>query len=288
MNIPKQPTIQQGLTSASPIPTQIISNEEFTPIPQTRNQKHLDALIKAQSSEMANRLGMDRRTFLKTTGGMAVALLAMNQVFGKFFDILTAEAAEPEAFLTRRGEHFFIFDVQTHYVSSTFTNPGWRESLLALRQRANDMGLNAALSHDSKTMADLSWENFVKEVFLDSETSLALISTPPGPYPWTSVVPPKEMTHIRNEINRITDSQRMLAHGLVMPQLGQVDLDFMDQQHEVFQVDAWKCYTGAAPKGFNHGWWLHDEQIAYPMLEKAQKLGVPTPSASTKGCHLAQ
>ncbi|GJL56426.1 MAG: hypothetical protein NPIRA02_35580 [Nitrospirales bacterium] len=276
MKTDKHLTIQQGLTSTTPIPTQIISNEEFSPIPQTGHQDRVDSEIETQSTKLANRLGMDRRTFLKTTGGMAVALLAMNRVFGKFFDVLTVEAAEPDAFLAHRGENFFIFDVQTHYVSSTFATPGWRESLLALRKRANDMGLNAALAHDSKTMADLSWENFVKEVFLDSETSLALISTPPGPYPWTAVVPPKEMTHIRDEINRVTDSQRMLAHGLVMPQLGKVDLDFMDQQHEVFQVDAWKCYTGAAPKGFTHGWWLHDEQIAYPMLEKAQKLGVPT------------
>ena len=51
-------------------------------------------------------------------------------------------------------------------------------------------------------MADLSWENFIKEVFLDSETSVGLISTPPGPYPQEAVVPPKEMAHIRDEINR--------------------------------------------------------------------------------------
>lgn len=44
-------------------------------------------------------------------------------------------------------------------------------------------------------MADLSWENFVKEVFFDSETAIGLISTPPGPYPQEAVVPPKEMTH---------------------------------------------------------------------------------------------
>jgi predicted TIM-barrel fold metal-dependent hydrolase len=65
-----------------------------------------------------------------------------------------------------------------------------------------------------------------------------------------------------------------LAHGLVMPQLGRVDLDFMDQQAETLKVDAWKCYTGSPPKGFEHGWWLSDETVAYPMLEKAQALGI--------------
>lgn len=266
--------LKKGFTSDSPFPTRVVSNEEFSPLHQTNKQAHVDWLIHTISEKMSQRLGIDRREFLKTTGGMAVALLAMNQVFGKFFDILEVEAAEPHAFRERRGEPTFIFDVQTHYVSSTFKKEGWRQALLGLRRRARDMGLNPKLSTDTGTMDDLSWENYVKEVFLDSDTSLAMISTPPGPYPWESVVPPKEMTHIRDEINRLTESQRMLAHGLVMPQLGKVDLDFMDQQAETLKVDAWKCYTGAPPQGFNHGWWLSDEKIAYPMLEKAQRLGI--------------
>jgi len=147
-------TIQQGLTSNSPIPTRIISNEEFTPIPQTRLQHHVDHETETRSTQLATQLGMDRRTFLKTTGGMAVALLAMNHVFGKFFDVQAVEAAEPEAFLARRGGDIFVFDVQTHYVSSTFTNPGWRESLLSLRQRAKEMGLSPALAHDWKSMGE--------------------------------------------------------------------------------------------------------------------------------------
>jgi predicted TIM-barrel fold metal-dependent hydrolase len=82
------------------------------------------------------------------------------------------------------------------------------------------------------------------------------------------------MAHIRDEINRVTRSRRMLAHGLITPQLGQVDLDFMDRQAATLQVDAWKGYTGAAPKGFDRGWFVDDEKIAYPMLERARKLGV--------------
>ena len=82
------------------------------------------------------------------------------------------------------------------------------------------------------------------------------------------------MTHIRDEINRVTQSRRMLAHGLITPQLGQADLDFMDQQAATLKVDAWKGYTGAAPKGFDRGWFVDDEKIAYPMLERARKLGI--------------
>jgi hypothetical protein len=88
------------------------------------------------------------------------------------------------------------------------------------------------------------------------------------------VVPPKEMAHIRDEVNRLAGSQRMLAHGLATPQLGPADLDFMAMQDEQLKIDAWKCYTGSCPKGFDHGWWMDDEKLAYPMLEHARKLGV--------------
>ena len=205
----------------------------------------------------------------------------MNAVFGRFFDVLPVEAAQPDAFKERSGDRFFIFDVQVHYVGSAYDPQNEeagrkgavsKQALLNLRQRSQR--LNPKLASDRGTMADLSWENFVKEVFFDSETDLGLISTPPGPYPQQAVVPPREMTHIRDEINRITQSRRMLAHGLITPQLGQTDLDFMDQQAATFKVDAWKGYTGAAPKGFDRGWFVDDEKIAYPMLERARKLGV--------------
>ncbi len=274
MNKRKLTQLEQGYTSPSPLPTQVISNEEFIPPPQSFKQAQVEWLIDRTSKHLSSKLGINRREFLKTTGEMALAFLAMNQVFGEFFDVLDVEAAESQAVHALKGIPPFILNVQTHYVSSSFNQPGWKEGLLGLRRRAKEMGDNPELSGDTGTMAGLSWGNFIKEVFLDSDTSIGLISTLPGPYPWDSVVPPQEMTHIRDEINRITGSQHMLAHGLVMPQLGKVDLDFMDQQAETLHVDAWKCYTGSPPKGFEHDWWLSDERIAYPMLKKAQTLGI--------------
>ena len=66
----------------------------------------------------------------------------------------------------------------------------------------------------------------------------------------------------------------MLAHGLVTPQLGSADREFMALQAETLKVDAWKCYTGSPPKGGEHGWWMDDEKIAYPFWERTRKLGV--------------
>ncbi len=273
--------LRRGLRSEVPLPTRLVSNEEFPPLPQTPAQRAVEDRILADAGRLAPRLGLSRRDFLRTSGGMVTSLLAMNAVFGRFFDVLPVEAAEPAAFQERTGAPFFIFDVQVHYVGAGFDPHNEeahrkgavsKQGLLGLRQRSKR--LNPALASDRGTLADLSWENFVKEVFFDSETAIGLISTPPGPYPQEAVVPPKEMTHIRDEINRITQSRRMLAHGLITPQLGQADLDFMDQQAATFKVDAWKGYTGAAPRGFDRGWFVDDEKIAYPMLERARKLGV--------------
>jgi predicted TIM-barrel fold metal-dependent hydrolase len=276
-----RPGMVQGVRTEAPLPTRLVSNEEFPPLPQTPAQQRVEQRILASAQRLAPRLGLGRREFLRTTGGMAVSLLAMNEVFGRFFDVLPVEASDASAFKERRGASIFIFDVQLHYVGAAYdpqdaegSRKGAvsKQALLGLRKRARS--LNPKLASDRGTLADLAWANMVKEVFLDSETAIGLISTPPGPYPQEAVVPPREMTHIRDEINRITQSRRMLAHGLITPQLGQADLDFMDQQASVLRVDAWKGYTGAAPKGFDRGWFVDDEKIAYPMLERARKLGV--------------
>ena len=111
-------------------------------------------------------------------------------------------------------------------------------------------------------------------MFLDSDTAIGLISTPPGPYPQRRSCRPREMTHIRDEINRITQSRRMLAHGLVSPQLGQADLDFMEHAGGHAQGRRLEGVHRGHAKGFDRGWFLDDEKIAYPMLEKARKLGV--------------
>src|SRR5215467_5481581 len=273
----------QGVVSPGPVPTQIVSNEEFPPLPQTRDQAWVEHAAADLNERAAKRLGVTRRNFLKTSGSMAAAFLVMNSVFGRFFDILEIELFEPAAFAEQQGAPFFIFDVQTHYVSSGYDprdtesrrkGAVTKDALLGLRRRAKESGLNPQLTGDRGTLDDLSWQNFVREIFLDSETSIGLISTPPGPYPQEAVVPPNEMAHIRDEVNRVAGSQRMLAHGLATPQLGTADLEFMAMQAETLRVDAWKCYTGSCPKGLEHGWWMDDEHIAYPMLEQARKLKV--------------
>src|SRR2546423_4252197 len=90
------------------------------PLAQTAAQRTVETLILIEADRLAPRLGLSRRDFLRTSAGMACSLLAMNAVFGRFFDVLPVEAADPAAFAERTGDPFFIFDVQLHYVSNGY------------------------------------------------------------------------------------------------------------------------------------------------------------------------
>ena len=62
--------------SGSPIPTRIVSNGEFNPLPQTKTQARVESRIAELADRLAPRVGLSRREFLKTSSGMAAAFLA--------------------------------------------------------------------------------------------------------------------------------------------------------------------------------------------------------------------
>ena len=148
---PHLPVARQGITLRSAIPTQIVSNEEFAPFSQTADQSRVEEIATALVEESAARRGLTRRDFLKTTGGIAATLLAMNSVFGRFFNIGEIELFETAAFAEQQGAPCFIFDVQTHYVSSHYDPTDAEEhrkggvskqALLSLRRQIREAGLN--------------------------------------------------------------------------------------------------------------------------------------------------
>jgi hypothetical protein len=85
-------------------------------------------------------------------------------------------------------------------------------------------------------------------------------------------LPPDQMAATRDYVNDLAKSQRVLAHGLIRPNLGAKELDEMDRQAQELKVCAWKMYTGAEVG--EKAWWLDDEQVAYPFWERTQKLGI--------------
>jgi hypothetical protein len=100
------------------VPTRIVSNGEFNPLPQTQRQRRFEERLKDLSEASAHKLGMDRRQFLRTSCGMAAAFVALNDVFGPIFNVSSAEAAQPEAAAERANglAGQFILDDQVHFV----------------------------------------------------------------------------------------------------------------------------------------------------------------------------
>ena len=70
----------------SPVPTQIVSSDEYLPVPQTEQQRQVEARLKELSDGLAKRQGLSRRRFFQTAAGMAASFVAMNQVFGRLFE----------------------------------------------------------------------------------------------------------------------------------------------------------------------------------------------------------
>lgn len=251
------------LGRCSPIPTQIVSNEEFVPMPQTADQRRLEIRINELADRHARRLGMSRRAFLQTSGGMATAFLAMNDVFGPVFRVAEAEALDPAAIREMWPKKEFILDGQTHHVRDSMAGP------TGFRILTGKFGLNPALADVKPAPDSLHRMNYVKEMFFDSDTVMACITGAAFGPPKTYALPSEDMVATRNAVNEAAGSRRMLSHGISSPS-NPGWLDDAERQVKELKIDAWKFYTGDPMKPWRHD----DEQIAYPFYERTLKLGV--------------
>jgi uncharacterized protein len=103
---------------AGPVPTQIVSSDEYFPSPQSPEQRRVEVRVKALGDELGRKRGLSRRAFFRTAGGMAAAYVAMNEVFGRYFDASLAEAADRDL-ATERARGLagqFVMDTHTHFL----------------------------------------------------------------------------------------------------------------------------------------------------------------------------
>ncbi|HSK72658.1 MAG TPA: amidohydrolase family protein [Pyrinomonadaceae bacterium] len=254
-----------------PIPTQIVSNEEFAPIDQTEQQKQVEHRLIEIASASAKKLGISRRKFLASTGGMAAGFLALNSVFGRFFEVDEKELFEAALSDEKFPKNQFIFDIHTHHVAAKkiIQNP----PLLRYRDAGAAWG-NKDLQGKEHRWEDLYLANYIKEMFLDSDTVMAVITGLPAKTDAENVLPPAEMIETRAEINGLTKSRRIVAHGLFSPDLGKRDMEAMHRQFEKMKVEAWKGYPGQPLADGSVGWWMDDEKVAYPAYEYSRKIGI--------------
>ncbi len=112
----------------SPVPTQVVSSEEYLPPPQTAEQKEYEARLIDVADTIAKKQGVSRRRFFETASGMAASFVALNQVYGTLFEVSLAEAQTPEMANERAkalsGQ--FIMDMHTHFLRDDTRLTGFR------------------------------------------------------------------------------------------------------------------------------------------------------------------
>ncbi|HKC99995.1 MAG TPA: amidohydrolase family protein, partial [Methylomirabilota bacterium] len=257
-----------------PIPTQIVSNGEYNPLPQTTEQRRVEARVTQLASDLAPKHGLSRRKFLATSAGMAAAFIAMNDVFGHVFDVSRAEAATPGVADMRAqalsGQ--FIVDCQTHFVRDDFK----QEGLLDLAKYAKT-NWNPKLWGETK-LERYKFENYVKEIFVDSDTKVALLSGAPFDDSSWDLLSNDQIVAARTSINKFAGSRRLLGHSVFTPKKDGW-MEQVDRAISTLKPDSWKGYTigdPLFPSKLESYWWLDDEKLVYPFYEKAAKSGINT------------
>ncbi|MEX0960010.1 MAG: amidohydrolase family protein [Burkholderiales bacterium] len=261
----------------SPVPTQIVSNGEYNPPPQTEKQKQVESRLAELADQYASKLNMTRRQFLKTSSGMATAFLAMNQVFGPVWDVSEAEAADIDLANERaKGlKKQFIFDDQTHFVRDDFD----KEGLLGLGKYAAEHWNPSMLNDMPLVLQRYKFQNYLKEMYLDSDTKVALLSSAPFDDPDWWLLNNDQIVAAREAINKVAGSRRMFAHTVITPGQGDWMNDQVERGIAEFKPDSWKCYTigdPLAPSTRNTAWRLDDEKLVYPWYERAMQSGIQT------------
>ena len=259
---------------ASPIPVQSVSSDEFMPAAQTPKQREFEARVRESGTRMAKRLGMSRRRFFQTATGMAAAFVAMNDTYGPLFSVSGAEAATPEAADERakRLAGQFIMDMHTH-----FLRPGTRiKTFINQRNAVGKAGWNPALKDKEQTIDDLMFQNYIKEMYLDSDTKVALISGAPSEVPEDWFLTNEMKALARADVNGLAKTRRMLSHAIFTPGydgwLEQVDYALRE-----LKPDSMKGYTIGDNTNKNlskHPWRMDDEKLVYPAYERFLKAGV--------------
>jgi len=200
----------------TPLPVRMVASEEYVPVRQTAGQRETEARLYAIADDLAPKLGLSRRRFFQTSAGMAAGFVALNSAFGRLFDADMAEAATPEMAQERANglASQFIMDMHTHFLrdDTRLTN------FVRMRESVAAQGWNPQLSAaGAQTIDDLKFDNYFKEVFLDSDTKIALISSAPSDIPEDWFLTNRQMADARTQVNGKAGSKRMMTHAIITP-----------------------------------------------------------------------
>jgi predicted TIM-barrel fold metal-dependent hydrolase len=263
-----------------PIKLDETTNGEFAPRPLPAHSVRAKELAMERIGRNARRVNLSRRRFVTSASGAATTLLALNEVHaaagltGGFYEIPKLAALDRDAAAETLAKREFIFDIQGHHVNALE------------RWKAPDMAVMTGLKfmpHGKCSYLDpgspyghikcFTGQAFVKEMFLDSDTDMAVLTFMPTSHddmPLTQ----DEALATQEMVDALEGSRRLLVHGRVIPNLA-TDLERMPELVDKWKIAAWKTYTQVNVDG-RPGWWLDDDDHGARLLAMARKTGVRT------------
>lgn len=262
-----------------------LGNGEFLPAPPTAHDRAVAAEIVARADAAARRLGVPRRSFLQSAGGVALSLAV--------FDACSSEAARsgPHPTTTTRGGRFavpdpldreacasvlgtngeLIVDVHTHHVMPAAP---WRVNAPETVAMVRDLVPAACDAPDEFECLDRA--HYVHDLFLASDTTVALLTDVPNSGDADAPMPFGDAVGTSDFARHLAAGgvHRVLAQSVLAPNFGPVGatLDRMDGQVAGGRVASFKAYTAWGPDG--RGYSLTDPAVGLPVVQHAHDLGV--------------
>jgi hypothetical protein len=239
-----------------PIKLEPCSNGEYLPPPLTAVEAETIRRTREAAEGQARRLGLSRRTFLRSVSGAALMLLTLDAtaraaragaVGGRY--LLHPDAAgDLDAARAAIAGNELIFDVQSHYLNYDLAQPG-------------GLGIGALFPQqrcgESDPRACFSVDHFVEELFLKSDTSMIVVSAIPIPGNGNPLSI-DDMELAKKVFTSLCGSGRVLLHGQTFPSIGDPteQRDAMRKLRQDHKIAAWKVYTHAG----GPPWWLDDHE----------------------------
>lgn len=229
-----------------PIKLDPCSNGEYSPRPRSPSIARAQRLAHQLAEEGARRLGVSRRAFLESSCGVAAVLVALNQVTGCAGGryAVTRETMRDRtlADATIQGDEF-VFDVQTHHVD---VDRDWYE--------ADRPNMGPFLRRTAQPWCDEpSWvqcysrDRYVREIFMNSDTDLAVLSTLWGDEEINANTI-EGLAQTRERLDQL--GKRLRIQGIVLPEAhspARTD-ERMQALAEEWRVSAWKLYPVWGPE----------------------------------------
>jgi len=163
-------------------------------------------------------------------------------------------------------------DMHTH-----FLRPGTRiMGFVAQRAAVGKAGWNPALAVKEQTIDDLMFANYIKEMYLDSDTKIACISGAPSEIPEDWFLTNDMKAQARAGVNGLAGTKRMYSHAIFTPGYPGW-MEEIDRAITVLKPDSMKGYTIGDNSHKNlskHPWRMDDEKLVYPAYARFLKAGL--------------